>query len=95
MGVTQKLVTGVWVGGDDRSIHFRNISLGQGAKMAMPAFSKFMEKVYADRSLSLDGYRKMPFIKPENIAFDFSCVGGVGSDSTTSTTDIENLECEF
>lgn len=82
MGVTQKLVTGVWVGGDDRSIHFRNISLGQGAKMAMPAFTKFMEKVYADRSLALDGYQKMPFIKPENIVFDFSCVGGIGGDST-------------
>jgi penicillin-binding protein 1A len=82
MGVTQKLVTGVWVGGDDRSIHFRNIQLGQGAKMAMPAFTKFMEKVYSDRSLALDGYQKMPFIKPENIAFDFSCVGGIGGDST-------------
>ena len=87
MGVTQKLVTGVWVGGDDRSIHFRNIQLGQGAKMAMPAFTKFMEKVYSDRSLALDGYQKMPFIKPENIAFDFSCVGGIGGDSTlTSST---------
>jgi penicillin-binding protein 1A len=82
MGVTQKLVTGVWVGGDDRSIHFRNIQLGQGAKMAMPAFAKFMEKVYSDRSLALDGYQKMPFLKPENIAFDFSCVGGIGGDST-------------
>ncbi len=82
MGVTQKLVTGVWVGGDDRSIHFRNIQLGQGAKMAMPAFTKFMEKVYEDKSLALDGYQKMPFIKPENIAFDFSCVGGIGGDST-------------
>jgi penicillin-binding protein 1A len=93
MGVTQKLVTGVWVGGDDRSIHFRNISLGQGAKMAMPAFSKFMEKVYADRSLALDGYHKMPFTKPANMAFDFSCVGGVKADSTaTPSTDIEILE---
>jgi penicillin-binding protein 1A len=82
MGVTQKLVTGVWVGGDDRSIHFRNIQLGQGAKMAMPAFTKFMEKVYEDKSLALDGYQKMPFLKPENIAFDFSCVGGIGGDST-------------
>jgi penicillin-binding protein 1A len=87
MGVTQKLVTGIWVGGDDRSIHFRNIQLGQGAKMAMPAFTKFMEKVYSDRSLALDGYQKMPFIKPENLAFDFSCVGGIGGDSTlTSST---------
>ena len=82
MGVTQKIVAGVWVGGDDRSIHFRSLALGQGAKMAMPAFAKFMEKVYADQSLAIEGYRKMPFIKPENFAFDFSCNGRVAVDST-------------
>lgn len=82
MGVTQKIVAGVWVGGDDRSIHFRSLALGQGAKMAMPAYAKFMEKVYADQSLAIEGYRKMPFIKPENFAFDFSCNGRVAVDST-------------
>jgi penicillin-binding protein 1A len=84
MGVTQKLVAGVWVGGDDRSIHFRSLALGQGAKMAMPAYAKFMEKVYADQTLTIEGYRKMPFIKPENFAFDFTCYGKVGIDSTAS-----------
>jgi penicillin-binding protein 1A len=84
MGVTQKLVAGVWVGGDDRSIHFRSLALGQGAKMAMPAYAKFMEKVYADQTLAIEGYRKMPFIKPENFAFDFTCYGKVGIDSTAS-----------
>ena len=84
MGVTQKLVAGVWVGGDDRSIHFRSLALGQGAKMAMPAYAKFMEKVYADQSLAIEGYRKMPFIKPENFVFDFSCNGRVAVDSTST-----------
>lgn len=84
MGVTQKLVAGVWVGGDDRSIHFRSLALGQGAKMAMPAYAKFMEKVYADQSLAIEGYRKMPFIKPENFVFDFSCNGHVAVDSTAT-----------
>lgn len=84
MGVTQKLVAGVWVGGDDRSIHFRNIALGQGAKMAMPAYAKFMEKVYSDQSLAIEGYRKMPFIKPENFVFDFSCNGLAAADTTAS-----------
>jgi penicillin-binding protein 1A len=85
MGVTQKIVAGVWVGGDDRSIHFRTTALGQGSKMAMPAYAKFMEKVYADQSLAVEGYRKMPFTKPENFSFDFSCYGGgqVPVDSTT------------
>ncbi|MEY4382987.1 MAG: Penicillin-binding protein [Bacteroidota bacterium] len=81
MGVTQKLVAGVWVGGDDRSIHFRSLALGQGAKMAMPAYAKFMEKVYADPSLSIEGYTKMPFLKPENFFFDFTCTG-LTADST-------------
>lgn len=84
MGVTQKLVAGVWVGGDDRSIHFRSLALGQGAKMAMPAYAKFMEKVYADQTLAIEGYRKMPFIKPENFVFDFSCNGRVVGDSTAT-----------
>ena len=82
MGVTQKLVAGVWVGGDDRSIHFRSLALGQGAKMAMPAYAKFMEKVYSDQSLAIEGYRKMPFLKPEKFVFDFTCSGKVGIDST-------------
>lgn len=83
MGVTQKLVAGVWVGGDDRSIHFRSLALGQGAKMAMPAYAKFMEKVYSDQSLAIEGYRKMPFTKPENFAFDLTCLGrAAGADST-------------
>lgn len=81
MGVTQKLVAGVWVGGDDRSIHFRTLALGQGAKMAMPAYAKFMEKVYKDQSLAIEGYTKMPFLKPENFNFDFTC-NGLTTDST-------------
>jgi penicillin-binding protein 1A len=71
MGVTQSLVAGVWVGGDDRSIHYRNIALGQGAKMAMPAFAKFMDKVYADKSLAIAGFKKEPFRKPEGV--DLGC----------------------
>lgn len=86
MGVTQKLVAGVWVGGDDRSIHFRTLALGQGAKMAMPAYAKFMEKVYADRSLSIEGYRKMPFLKPDNFVYDLTCNGIQNLDSLQTTT---------
>jgi penicillin-binding protein 1A len=81
MGVTQKIVAGVWVGGDDRSIHFRNLALGQGAKMAMPVYAKFMERVYSDATLAIEGYRKMPFLKPDNVTFDFTCSGKVGQDS--------------
>lgn len=81
MGITQNLVTGVWVGGDDRSIHFRTLALGQGAKMAMPAFANFMDKVYADPTLAAAGYRKGPFKKPENFSMSFDCGTAVGPDT--------------
>lgn len=48
IGITKDLVTGVWVGGEDRSIHFRTSELGEGSKTALPIFGTFMEKVYAD-----------------------------------------------
>lgn len=70
MGVTKDLVAGAWVGGDDRSIHFRNISLGQGARMAMPIWELFMEKVYADEEL---GITKGEFKRPANLSIQLDC----------------------
>ncbi|MBR4698982.1 MAG: transglycosylase domain-containing protein [Prevotella sp.] len=51
MGFTPQLVTGCWVGGEDRDIHFDSMTWGQGATMALPIFASFIKKVYADRSL--------------------------------------------
>ncbi len=48
VGVSDKLVVGAWVGGDDRSIHFRSTDLGEGARTALPLVGGFLEKVYAD-----------------------------------------------
>ncbi len=61
MGLTPYLVTGVWVGNEDRSVHFRNTALGQGAHMALPIWAKYMLKVYADKSL---GIKKDDFERP-------------------------------
>ncbi len=55
MGVTSDLAAGAWSGGDDRSIHFRNWSMGQGARTAMPIWQNFMLKVYADSTLGYEG----------------------------------------
>jgi penicillin-binding protein 1A len=44
-------VSGVWVGGEDRSIHFDNMSAGQGANMALPIWAIYMQKVYANEEL--------------------------------------------
>lgn len=51
VGFTPSLVSGVWVGGEDRSIHFDNMSAGQGANMALPIWALYMQKVYADEEL--------------------------------------------
>jgi penicillin-binding protein 1A len=60
MGITPTLVSGCWVGGDDRDIHFDRMDLGQGAAMALPIFALYMKKVYGDSRL---GYN-------ENAIFD-------------------------
>lgn len=51
MGFTPSLVSGCWVGGEDRSIHFDRLAEGQGASMALPIYGLFMQKVYADKTL--------------------------------------------
>jgi penicillin-binding protein 1A len=61
MGITPNLVCGTWVGGEDRSIHFRTMAEGQGGKLAMPIYGSFMQKVYNDKSLDVS---KEPFPKP-------------------------------
>ena len=51
MGFTPQLVTGVWVGGEDRDIHFDSTQMGQGATMALPIWAYYMKKVYRDTRL--------------------------------------------
>lgn len=51
MGFTPSLVSGCWVGGEDRSIHFDRLAEGQGANMALPIYGLYMQKVYADKTL--------------------------------------------
>lgn len=71
VGVTKDLVAGVWVGGDDRSIHFRTLALGQGGRMAMPIYGRFMEKVYKDPSLDIT---KGPFKRPSRgLSVEIDC----------------------
>ena len=71
MGVTPDLVCGMWVGGEDRSIHFRSANYGQGNKLAMPIYGMFMNKVYANKSLNVS---KAPFPKPEQpLSVEIDC----------------------
>ncbi len=61
IGITPDLVTGVWTGGEDRTVHFHSLSLGEGANTALPAWALYMQKIYADRNLPIT---KDPFEKP-------------------------------
>lgn len=54
MGFTPSLVSGCWVGGEDRDIHFDTMLHGQGASMALPIWAKYMVKVLGDKSLGYD-----------------------------------------
>ena len=60
MAVTPNLVSGCWVGGEDRDIHFDNTSMGQGASMALPVWAYFMQSVYADKRLGYSKDAKFP-----------------------------------
>ena len=63
IGFTPQLVTGIWVGGEDRDIHFDNMAMGQGATMALPIWAYYMKKVYRDRAIGYNN--KASFGLPE------------------------------
>lgn len=60
IGSTPRLVTGTWVGAEDRRVHFRSLRQGQGARTAMPIWASFMKKVYADRTFRKFKQAKFP-----------------------------------
>ena len=71
MGVTKDLVSGAWVGGDNRSVHFKTLALGQGARMAMPMWVEYMKLVYADDRLD---YKKGSFERPaRGLSIELDC----------------------
>ena len=88
MGFVPRLVSGCWVGGEDRDIHFDSMTLGQGASLALPIWAKYMKMVYADHSL---GYSPLEqFDVPED--FD-SCANALSVDSLNNVQDnpIDNV----
>ena len=71
MGITPDLTTGVWVGAEDRSVHFRSTKLGQGSHTALPIWALYMKKVYADKGLNVSkGDFEKPYIPGVDLNFD-------------------------
>lgn len=70
MGLTPELTTGVWAGCEDRSAHFRTITLGQGANMALPVWALYMKKIYADSTINLSMEDFEPPLEPLSVEID-------------------------
>jgi penicillin-binding protein 1A len=70
MGLVPNLVTGVWVGGEDRSIHFEEIAFGQGASMALPIWGLYMKGAYENEEL---GISQEAFLAPEQVSIVLDC----------------------
>ncbi|NPA43427.1 MAG: PBP1A family penicillin-binding protein [Chlorobi bacterium] len=87
IGYVPNLVTGVWVGGEDRAVHFRSIAYGQGATMALPIWALYMKKNYADKEL---GVSDKPFKRPPGVDINLDCEKP--SDSPTGQPEDSPLE---
>jgi len=77
MGMVPNLASGVWVGGEDRATHFKRITQGQGATMALPIWALYYKKMYADPTLTISTGE---FERPEDLSIDVDC-GKTGSES--------------
>jgi penicillin-binding protein 1A len=97
MGVAPKLVSGCWVGGDDRDIHFDSMTYGQGASMALPIFALYMKSLYNDPTLdySQNDQFDLPadFDPCHRAGFDFDDMNEVTEqDTTDNKSDLEIIE---
>lgn len=87
IGVTPDLVSGVWVGGEDRDIHFDNMAYGQGASMALPIYAYYIKKVYKNAGLPYKETAKFPLPPGYN-----GCTGlEEDNDSITITPNIDDV----
>ncbi|NER13190.1 penicillin-binding protein [Leptobacterium flavescens] len=89
MGMVPNLVTGVWVGGEDRATHFKSITYGQGASMSLPIWALYMQKCYADAEL---GVSKEDFEKPEELTINVDCTKKPEKDKLNIDKDLDDLD---
>ena len=89
MGMVPNLVTGVWVGCEDRSARFRQITYGQGATAALPIWAIFMRKCYNDKDLTVS---KSDFERPKNLSIKVDCWAPKVIDTTEQEQDTEEFE---
>ena len=89
MGMVPNLVTGVWVGGEDRAVHFEDIAFGQGATMALPIWAMYMRDAYAIPEL---GISMEDFEPPEVLSIPIDCQQGAVLDDLHQEAKKDDLE---
>lgn len=89
IGYTPKLTAGVWVGAEDRQVHFESLALGGGSNMALPIWGLFMQKVYRDPSINIG--KEDRFIPPLGWNVDLYCTG----DDSDMSTERETTEEDY
>ncbi|AWH84499.1 penicillin-binding protein [Flavobacterium album] len=94
VGMVPNLATGVWVGNEDRSAHFKSLTYGQGATMALPIWGLFMKKCYADDSLVYKISEK-PFERPANLSIKVDCWKAPVVDTTAVDSTAIDSEFDF
>lgn len=92
MGMVPNLVTGVWVGGEDRATHFRTITYGQGASMALPIWATYMKGCYAIDDLAIS---KEEFEEPDSISISTECDSTDEDDNSAQSQQIITPDIDF
>jgi len=92
MGMVPNLVTGVWVGAEDRAAHFKSITYGQGASMALPIWALYMKSCYNDSDLDVS---KEAFEKPEFLSIEIDCGKYQSDDNNNKGKKDDNPEIDF
>ncbi|WP_242529705.1 penicillin-binding protein 1A [Psychroflexus sp. ALD_RP9] len=90
IGMVPNLATGVWVGGEERSVRFPSITYGQGATMALPIWGMYMKDIYADENLNIS---QEEFEKPEQLSIQIDC--GTDNEDETEEDSRNKIELDF
>ncbi|SHG78327.1 penicillin-binding protein 1A [Winogradskyella jejuensis] len=92
MGMVPNLVTGVWVGCEDRAAHFKTITYGQGASTALPIWGLFMKACYEDETLNVS---KDEFEKPANLSINTDCTKASKQDDASDEDVSDDIDIDF
>ena len=92
IGMVPNLTTGVWVGGQDRSVRFPSLTYGQGATMALPIWGQYMKSLYKDEKIRIS---KEDFEKPENLSIKVDCKGDDKNEDDDGKEETQEYEVDF